>query len=199
MLLGRKVQDFDIATDALPEAVNRDFSAGDSNGHQARHGDGPLRGRPALRSPPFASTRSTGTAAGPTRSYSPRPSKRTSSAGTSRSTRSPTILRDGRPARPARGSEGSESRYHPGDRRSPGPLQEDGLRPLRACRFAAQFDFRIEAETFCRHPAQPGHGEAGVGGADPGRTDSDAAGRRPPSVGFILLEMRASASSSFPS
>lgn len=32
-------------------------------------------------------------------------------------------------------------------------FREDGLRPLRACRFAAQFDFRIEAGTFAGIPS----------------------------------------------
>ena len=151
MLMGRKVQDFDIATDALPKEVRRIFRRVIPTG--IKHGTVTVA---------FKGTHFEVTTFRIDREYGDgrRPDSVTFSPSIQEDLgrRDFTInamaygLRENRLLDPHGGREDLKA----GIIRAIGdPLkrfQEDGLRPLRACRFAAQLGFTIEEQTFATIP-----------------------------------------------
>ena len=147
MLLGRRVQDFDIATDALPGEVTKIFRRVIPTG--IKHGTVTVL---------FKGNRFEVTTFRIDREYGDgrRPDSVTFSPSIQEDLRRRDFtinsmaydLRENRLLDPHRGRKDLKA----GIIRAIGdPLkrfQEDGLRPIRACRFAAQLGFRIEEHTF---------------------------------------------------
>ncbi len=133
-------------------AGGRALPQGHPHRHPPRHGDRALPGAARSRSPRSAPRAATATAAGPTPWPSRPRSWTTWRAGTSRSTPWPGTSNPAGSSTPTTGPVDIRRRLiraigDPVER-----FREDGLRPLRACRFAAQLGFTVDEPTLAAIP-----------------------------------------------